>query len=59
MLEGEVVKRCVNLLCPAMMKEALKHFASRNAMNIEKLGDRLIETLFEAELVKSSLIFIR
>lgn len=51
-LEGEAIKRCVNPLCPAMMKEALKHFASRNAMNIEKLGDRLIDTLFDAGLVK-------
>jgi len=50
--EGEVVKRCVNPLCPAVMKEALKHFASRNAMNIEKLGDKLIEALFDAGLVK-------
>jgi DNA ligase (NAD+) len=51
-LEGEAIKRCVNPLCPAMMKESLKHFASRNAMNIEKLGDRLIEVLFDAGLVK-------
>jgi len=50
--EGEVVKRCVNPLCPAIMKESLKHFASRNAMNIEKLGDKLIEALFDAGLVE-------
>lgn len=50
--EGEAVKRCPNPVCPAVMKESLKHFASRNAMNIEKLGDRLIEILFEKEMVQ-------
>jgi len=50
--EGEAVKRCVNLLCPAMVMENLKHFVSRNALNIEKLGSRLVEALFEAKLVE-------
>lgn len=53
LLEGEVVRRCVNPFCPDIMKESLKHFASRNAMNIEKLGDRLIEVFFEKELVQT------
>jgi DNA ligase (NAD+) len=52
-LEGEAIRRCTNPLCSAVMKEALKHFISRNAMNIEKLGDRLIEVLFDSNLVKS------
>lgn len=52
-LEGEVVSRCVNPLCPSIFKESLKHFVSRRAMNIEKVGDRLIETLVDAGLVQS------
>lgn len=52
-LEEEVVSRCVNSLCPSIFKEALKHFASRRALNIEKMGDRLIETLVDSGLVKS------
>lgn len=51
--EGEVVLRCVNSLCPAIINEALKHFAGRRAMNLEKLGDRLIEQLTAHGLVKS------
>ena len=51
-VEGEVIRRCVNPLCPAMSKESLKHFASRRAMNIDKLGDKIIEALFEAKLVQ-------
>lgn len=43
LLDDEAVRRCVNPFCPSIMKESLKHFASRNAMNIEKLGDRLID----------------
>ncbi len=52
-LEGEVVSRCVNPLCPSIFKESLKHFASRRAMNIEKVGDRLIETFVDQKLVKN------
>lgn len=51
--EGEVVSRCVNPICPAILKESLKHFASRRAMNIERLGDKLIEALVDQGLVKS------
>ncbi|MFM6926869.1 MAG: NAD-dependent DNA ligase LigA [Bdellovibrio sp.] len=50
-LEGEVVTRCVNPLCIAMVKESLKHFVARRAMNIDKVGDRLIETLVDAKLL--------
>ncbi|MFA7535039.1 MAG: NAD-dependent DNA ligase LigA, partial [Desulfuromonadales bacterium] len=51
-LEGEVVPRCQGLSCPAQRKELLKHFASRNAMDIEGLGDRYIEQLLRLELVR-------
>ncbi|MGE5086894.1 MAG: NAD-dependent DNA ligase LigA [Bacillota bacterium] len=50
-LEGEVVSRCVNPLCTAVVKESLKHFVSRRAMNIDKVGDRLIEALVDAKLL--------
>ena len=52
-LEGEVVKRCINSFCPAVMVESLKHFVSRNAMNIDKLGSRLIEVFYEKSLIQS------
>lgn len=50
-LEGEVVTRCVNPLCIAVVKESLKHFVARRAMNIDKVGDRLIETLVDHKLL--------
>lgn len=50
--EGEAVLRCVNTFCPAILNESLKHFVARRAMNIEKLGDKIIEQLTEAKLVK-------
>lgn len=51
--EGEVAHRCTNIFCPSIVKESLKHFVSRRAMNMEKIGDRLIETLVDRGLVKS------
>lgn len=51
LLENEVVTRCVNPFCTAIVKESLKHFCARRAMNIEKVGDRLIETLVDNGLV--------
>lgn len=50
--EGEAVSRCLNKRCPAVLKEAFKHFVSRRAMNIEKVGDRLIEELVEQRLIQ-------
>lgn len=50
--EGEVVTRCVNVLCVAMLKESLKHFVSRRAMNLDKIGDKLIETFVDRNLVR-------
>jgi DNA ligase (NAD+) len=52
-IADEVVLRCVNPVCPAILRESLKHFAARRAMNIERLGDRMIETLVDKGLVKS------
>ena len=51
--EEEVVYRCVNPICPAILKESLKHFAARRAMNMERLGDRMLETFVDQGLVKS------
>ena len=51
-IEGEVALRCVNPKCPAQMKEALIHFVSRNAMNIEGIGERVVDQLYRAELVQ-------
>ncbi|MFC4734957.1 NAD-dependent DNA ligase LigA [Bacillus daqingensis] len=50
-LEGEVALRCVNPKCPAQIREGLIHFVSRNAMNIDGLGEKVISQLFRHELV--------
>ena len=42
--EGDVVLRCINVFCKARLKESLKHFVSRRAMNIEKLGEDFLIT---------------
>ncbi len=52
-IEGEVVTRCVNPFCPAIVKESLKHFVARRAMNLDKIGDRLIERFVDENLVRS------
>ncbi|MGY5796296.1 NAD-dependent DNA ligase LigA [Rheinheimera faecalis] len=53
-VEGEAVARCTGgLYCAAQQKEALKHFVSRKAMDIEGLGDKIIEQLVEQKLVKT------
>ncbi|WP_425435964.1 NAD-dependent DNA ligase LigA [Lactobacillus terrae] len=51
-LEDEVAIRCINPKCPAQVKEQLTHFASRNAMNIDGLGPKIIEQLFSKKLIK-------
>jgi DNA ligase (NAD+) len=52
-LEGEAVARCTGgLFCPAQRREAIKHFASRRALDIEGLGDKLVDQLDEQGLVK-------
>jgi DNA ligase (NAD+) len=53
-VEGEAVARCTGgLFCAAQQKEALKHFVSRKAMDIEGLGDKIIEQLVDQQLVKT------
>ncbi len=52
-LEGQAAKRCVNVSCPARLKETVRHFASRGAMDIEGLGTKLIEQLVDRGLVKN------
>jgi DNA ligase (NAD+) len=49
--EGEVISRCTGASCPAQLKESILHFASRSAMNIEGLGDALVEQLIRNRLV--------
>jgi DNA ligase (NAD+) len=49
--EVDAVSRCPNQTCPAVLKESIKHFISRRAMNMEKLGDKLVEALVEKDLV--------
>lgn len=50
-LDEEVALRCINPKCPALVKESLVHFASRNAMDIMGLGPKIIEQLFAKQLV--------
>ncbi|WP_242360854.1 NAD-dependent DNA ligase LigA [Limosilactobacillus antri] len=50
-LDDEVALRCVNPMCPAQIKEGLAHFASRNAMNIDGLGPKIIQQLWDKQLV--------
>ena len=53
-VEGEVVTRCTGgLICGAQRKEALKHFVSRRAMDVDGLGDKIIDQLVETEYVKT------
>lgn len=51
--EGEVALRCTNLQCPAQVKNWLTHFASRSAMDINGLGESLVEQLVDSGLVKN------
>jgi DNA ligase (NAD+) len=53
--EGEAIARCTGaLVCPAQLKESLRHFASRRAMDIEGLGNKLVDQLVESGLVKDA-----
>ena len=51
-VEGEVAYRCVNAACPAKLKESLLHFAGRHAMNIDGLGEKIVDQLVEKKMVK-------
>jgi DNA ligase (NAD+) len=50
-LEGEVAHRCINLSCPAQIKEHIKYFASRGGMDIEGLGEKVSAQLFDFKLI--------
>lgn len=50
-IEGEVALRCVNPTCPAQIAEGIKHFVSRNAMNIDGLGEKVVEQLLKENLI--------
>jgi DNA ligase (NAD+) len=51
-IPGEAAARCMGeLFCPAQLKESIKHFASRKAMDIEGLGDKLVEQLVDAKKI--------
>ena len=51
--EGEVIRRCVNANCPARLKESVLHFSSRKAMNIDGVGDALVDQLVDGKLASS------
>lgn len=48
---GEAVHRCVNMNCPAQIKGSIEHFASKRAMDIEGLGEKLVEQLVDKKIV--------
>lgn len=57
--EDEVALRCINPLCSAQLKERLRHFASRDAMNISGLGPSVVDKLFEHELLQDVAVLYR
>jgi len=59
--EGEAARRCINLACPAQLRERIIHFSSKKAMDIDGLGEKLVEQLVEKKLVKdvSDLYFLQ
>jgi len=50
--EGEAASRCINLNCPARLKESILHFASRGVMNIDGMGEALVDQLVDKGVVK-------
>jgi DNA ligase (NAD+) len=51
--EGEAASRCINTNCPARLKESILHFASRGVMNIDGMGDALVDQLVDRGMVQS------
>jgi len=52
--EGEAIHRCTNMACPAQAREAIRHFTSKGAMDIDGVGEKLCNTLFDQGLVGDS-----
>jgi len=52
-LDDEVAWRCINPQCPPQVRERIKHFASRDAMDIDGLGEAIVEQLIEADLIST------
>lgn len=52
-IESEVALRCMNPMCPSQIKEGLNHFVSRNAMNIDGLGPRVLEQMYDKDIIKN------
>jgi DNA ligase (NAD+) len=51
--EGEVISRCVNASCPARLRESILHYAARRAMDIDGLGEAVVDQLLAAQLVRT------
>ncbi|MDQ2898466.1 MAG: NAD-dependent DNA ligase LigA, partial [Acidobacteriota bacterium] len=51
--EGEAATRCINTNCPARLRESILHFASRGVMNIDGMGEALVDQLVESKLLRS------
>lgn len=51
-IEGEAVTRCINSSCPAQLRRSIIHYVSRNAMNIDGLGESIVTQLLEEKLIK-------
>jgi DNA ligase (NAD+) len=52
--EGEAAFRCIGLSCPAKLRETIRHFASKHALDIDGLGDKLVEQLVAKEMVRNA-----
>ena len=51
-LEGEAAVKCINMSCPAQIRRGIIHFASRDAMNIEGLGESIVSLLLDNNIIK-------
>lgn len=52
-VEGEAARRCININCPARLKETILHFAARGVMDIDGMGEAIVDQLVEKKLVKN------
>ena len=57
--EGEAASRCINTNCPARLKESILHFASRGVMNIDGMGDALVDQLVDRGMVQERGRYLR